>query len=95
METSSKFEGKTMLVCDATLYADGWELWCDRGDMNSRLYGSYGERVKRPAPKALDADGVPIKVGDTVTKWTIRAPQLEMKRNEGDDQPADGWQDRR
>lgn len=61
-----EFEGKTMLVCDATFYADGWELWCDRGDMNSRLYGSYGERVKRPAPKALDADGVPIKVGDVV-----------------------------
>lgn len=61
-----EFEGKTMLVCDATFCADGWEFWCDRGDMNSRLYGSYGERVKRPAPKALDADGVPIKVGDTV-----------------------------
>lgn len=25
-----------------------------------------GERVKRPAPKVLDADGVPIEVGDTV-----------------------------
>lgn len=25
-----------------------------------------GERVKRPAPKVLDADGVEIKVGDTV-----------------------------
>ena len=28
-----------------------------------------GERVKRPAPKVLDADGVEIKVGDTV--WTL------------------------
>ena len=28
----------------------------------------YGERVKRPAPKVLDADGVEIRVGDTV--WT-------------------------
>ena len=61
-----EFEGKTMLVCDATFYADGWEFWCDRGDMSSRLYGPYGARVKRPAPKALDVDGVPIKVGDTV-----------------------------
>lgn len=26
----------------------------------------HGERVKRPAPEVLDADGVPIKVGDTV-----------------------------
>ena len=30
------------------------------------LHGSYGERVKRPVPKVLDADGVSIKVGDTV-----------------------------
>ena len=61
-----EFEGKTMLVCDATFYADGWALWCDREDMSGRLYGKCGERVKRPAPKVLDADGVPIKVGDTV-----------------------------
>lgn len=61
-----EFEGKTMLVCDATFYADGWALWCDREDMNGRLYGKYGERVKRPTPKVLDADGVPIEVGDTV-----------------------------
>lgn len=61
-----EFEGKTMLVCDATFYADDWAFWCDREDMSGRLYGKYGERVKRPAPKVLDADGVPIKVGDTV-----------------------------
>lgn len=61
-----EFEGKTMLVCDATFYADDWALWCDREDMSGRLYGKYGERVKRPTPKVLDADGVPIEVGDTV-----------------------------
>lgn len=61
-----EFEGKTMLVCDATFYADGWALWCDREDMSGRLYGKYGERVERPAPEVLDADGVPVKVGDTV-----------------------------
>lgn len=61
-----EFEGKTMLVCDATFYADGWELWCDREDMSGRLSGSFGERVKRPAPKVLDADGAPIEVGDVV-----------------------------
>lgn len=61
-----EFEGKTMLVRDATFYADGWALWCDREDMSGRLYGKYGERVKRPAPEVLDADGVPIKVDDTV-----------------------------
>lgn len=61
-----EFEGKTMLVCDATFYADGWALWCDREDMSGRLYGKYGERPARPAPEVLDADGVPVKVGDTV-----------------------------
>lgn len=30
------------------------------------LHLSFGERVKRPAPKVLDADGVEIKAGDTV-----------------------------
>ena len=30
------------------------------------LHLSFGERVKRPAPKVLDADGVEIEVGDTV-----------------------------
>lgn len=30
------------------------------------LNGKSGKRVKRPAPKALDADGMEIKVGDTV-----------------------------
>lgn len=61
-----EFEGKTMLVCDATFYADGWALWCSREGIDGRLSGSYGERVKRPVPKVLDADGAPIKVGDTV-----------------------------
>lgn len=61
-----EFEGKTMLVCDATFYADSWALWCDCEDMSGRLHGKYGERVERPAPKVLDADGVPIKVGDVV-----------------------------
>lgn len=61
-----EFEGQTMLACDATFYADGWGLWCDREDMSGRLYGKYGERVKRTAPEVLDADGVPIEVGDTV-----------------------------
>lgn len=61
-----EFEGKTMLVCDAAFYADGWALFCDREDESGRLHGSYCERVKRPAPEVLGADGAPIKVGDTV-----------------------------
>lgn len=61
-----EFEGKTMLVGDATFYADDWALWCSREGIDGRLSGSYGERVKRPAPKVLGADGAPIEVGDTV-----------------------------
>ncbi len=64
-----EFDGETMLVCDVTFYADSWTLWCDCENISGRIYGSYGERVKRPAPKVLDADGVPIEVGDTV--WAV------------------------
>ena len=37
---------------------------CD--DAASSVQHERGQRVKRPAPKVLDADGVEIKVGDTV-----------------------------
>lgn len=61
-----EFKGETMRVYLATFDADGWALWCSREGIDGRLSGSFGERVKRPTPKVLDADGVPIKVGDTV-----------------------------
>lgn len=32
----------------------------------THIKGEYGERVKRPTPKVLDADGAPIEVGDAV-----------------------------
>lgn len=31
-----------------------------------RICKTYGNRIKRPEPEVLDADGVPVKVGDTV-----------------------------
>lgn len=45
------------------------------------LHLSFGERLNRPAPKVLDADGVEIKVGDTVwhedgSEWLVE----EMNR---------------
>ena len=61
-----EFEGETMRVHLATFDADGWALWCSREGIDGRLSGSYGERVKRPAPEVLGADGAPIEVGDTV-----------------------------
>lgn len=61
-----EYKGETMRVYLATFNADGWALWCSREGIDGRLSGSFGERVKRPTPKVLDADGVPINVGDTV-----------------------------
>ena len=57
-------------VSAVTMYSDGSFA------LNFRAY-SKGERVKRPAPKVLDADGVEIRKGDTV--WTIKdARELEV-----------------
>ena len=61
-----EYKGETMRVYLATLDADGWALWCSREGIDGRLSGSYGERVKRPATKVLDSDGVPIEVGYVV-----------------------------
>ena len=61
-----EYKGETMRVYLATLDSDGWALWCSREGIDGRLSGSYGERVKRPAPEVLGADGAPIEVGDTV-----------------------------
>ena len=72
-------KGETMRVYLATLDADGWALWCSREGVDGRLSGSYGERVKRPAPKVFDADGVPIKVGDIVYRDADPEPlQVEL-----------------
>ena len=49
-------------VSAVTMYSDGSFA------LNFRAY-SKGERVKRPAPKVLDADGVEIREGDTV--WHV------------------------
>ena len=47
------------------------------GTKNEMVVLSYGECVKRPAPKVLDADGAEIRVGDTV--WTLKdARELEV-----------------
>ena len=53
-----EYKGETMRVYLATIDADGWALWCSREGIDGRLSGSYGERVKRPAPKVLDADAI-------------------------------------
>lgn len=42
----------------------------------NHMHLSPGERVKRPAPEVLDADGVPIKVDDTV--WHEDGSELHV-----------------
>lgn len=56
-------EGHECLASVVYLDIDGLSLVDSEGFPN--LYRK-GKRVKRPAPKVLDADGVEIKVGDTV-----------------------------
>lgn len=54
-------------VDEMTFYDDGSAAL---GHVGNTFSVSPGKRVKRPAPKVLDADGVPIEVGDVV--WLIR-----------------------
>ena len=59
-------EGHECFASEVYLDIDGPSLVDSEGFHD--LY-RMGKRVKRPAPKVLDADGVEIKVGDTV--WTL------------------------
>ena len=57
--------GQESTVTSVRLHDGGSSVfyrWCGEDDGAS----VYGERVKRPAPKVYDADGVPIHVGETV-----------------------------
>lgn len=56
---------QTSTVTSISLYDGGSSVyyrWCGKDNGAS----VSGKRVKRPAPKVLDADGVEIRVGDTV-----------------------------
>ena len=53
----------------------------------TRFHPDKGERVERPAPKVLDADGVEIRVGDTV--WVVGDawPSMKVLEIQPDDDP--------
>lgn len=54
----------------------------DGGESTSSHYMTHdGERVKRPEPEALDSDGVPIRVGDTVYFVNDQEPLRVTKIN--------------
>ena len=61
-----EWDGDVMRVGAVWLHREGWGLSVSCLGVDGTFHGSYGERVKRPTPKVLDADGVPIEVGDTV-----------------------------
>ena len=67
-------------VSVVTMYQDGSFA------LNCRAY-SKGERVNRPAPKVLDADGVEIRVGDEV--WVVGDawPSMKVLEIQPDDDP--------
>lgn len=60
------FDGVTANVHGVTMRADTINLLVDGAEVVGVIRCSYGELVKRPTPKVLDADGVEIRVGDTV-----------------------------
>lgn len=61
-----EFEGETAKVLDVAFNAERFSLGVVTATASGRVYGDLGERVKRPTPKVLGADGAPIEVGDTV-----------------------------
>lgn len=61
-----EFEGEAAKVLDVAFSVVRFSLGVGTATTSGRVYGFLGEPEKRPAPKVLDADGVPIKVGDTV-----------------------------
>ncbi len=66
---------------------DLYERTTNLYDVDVNLIMSFGERLKRPATKALDADGVEIKLGDTV--WHCIGIYDELVVEEIDDES--GW----
>lgn len=61
-----EFEGEAAKVLDVAFSAERLSLGVDTATASRRVYCDLGESVNRFTPKVLDAEGVPIKVGDTV-----------------------------
>lgn len=61
-----EFNGEAAKVLDVAFSAERFSLGVGTATASGRVYGDFGERVNRPTPKVLDADGAPINVGDTV-----------------------------
>ena len=82
---SSAYNDETEIEVESITAMDGYFVLCD-DECRSNQY-EQGQRVKRPAPKVLDADGVEIKVGDKV--WLLNGIDDELVVEEIDDES--GW----
>lgn len=82
---ASAHNDETEIEVESITAMDGYFVLCD-DECRSNQY-EQGQRVKRPAPKVLDADGVEIKVGDTV--WHCIGIYDELVVEEIDDES--GW----
>ena len=59
-------KGNVMDVVGLFFEYGKWRIHVGGSGTFGFLHGKHGERVKRPTPKVLDADGAPINVGDVV-----------------------------
>ena len=61
------------------------------GDGKPIMFASYGLKIRRPEPEVLDADGVPVKVGETVyhkeTGKPLKVFSLANGEVHGDEKP--------
>lgn len=74
-----EFEGEAAKVLDVAFSVVRFSLGVGTATTSGRVYGFLGEPAKRPAPKVLDADGVPIEVGDIVYRDADPEPlQVEL-----------------
>ena len=63
---ASAYNDETEIEVESITAMDGYFVLCD-DECRSNQY-EQGQRVKRPAPKVLDADGVEIKAGDELIR---------------------------
>lgn len=81
---ASAYNDETEIEVESITAMDGYFVLCD-DECRSNQY-EQGQRVKRPVQSVLDADGVEIKVGDTVWFTTtgrggFRVDRIERRIN--------------
>lgn len=84
---------------EVSFESERWLIKASARSVCGYFHGAFGELVKRPSPKVLDADGASINVGDTVyfTLGRGRAYTVERTDANGGDHSVDivgakdGW----